>query len=235
LLEVNGLQAGYAELQVLWEVSLKVDEGEFVALIGSNGAGKTTTLRAIAGLIKPKLGQVNFMQEPISGLPPQVVCQKGISFITEELNLFEGMTVRDNLLLGAYNSKDSRRVQLTLEQVYELFPILKARHGQLAGTLSGGERRMLAIGRGLMSEPRLLMVDEPSLGLAPMIVQGVFDALKALHERGVTLLLVEQNVNSTLQIADKAYVLEQGRVVLEGPSAQLLQNDYLRETYLGRR
>jgi branched-chain amino acid transport system ATP-binding protein len=235
LLEVSGLQASYDQLQVLWDVSLSVSEGEFVALIGSNGAGKTTTLRAISGVIKPQGGQVSFLGKPITNLAPHIVCQRGISFITEELNLFEGMTVHDNLLLGAYSCTDGKRVKTLLAQVFELFPILQERQNQLAGTLSGGERRMLAIARGLMSEPRLLMVDEPSLGLAPMVVLSVFSALKALHERGVTLLLVEQNVNNTLQIADKAYVLEQGSVVLQGPSAELLQNEYLRETYLGKR
>jgi branched-chain amino acid transport system ATP-binding protein len=235
LLEVRGLQACYDQLQVLWDVSLSVSEGEFVALIGSNGAGKTTTLRAISGVIKPKGGQVSFLDQPITSLSPNVVCRRGISFITEELNLFEGMTVYDNLLLGAYSCKDGKKVRTLLEQVFELFPILQERQSQLAGTLSGGERRMLAIARGMMSEPRLLMVDEPSLGLAPMVVLSVFKALKALHERGVTLLLVEQNVNNTLQIADKAYVLEQGSIVLQGPSADLLQNEYLRETYLGKR
>jgi branched-chain amino acid transport system ATP-binding protein len=235
LLEVNQLQAGYGNLNVLWEVSLRVRQGEFVALIGSNGAGKTTTLRAIAGVIQPTAGEVRFMDRAITGLPPHRISQKGLSFITEELNLFEGMTVQDNLLLGAYTRKDGRQVRATLEQVYDLFPILKERGDQLAGTLSGGERRMLAIGRGLMSEPGLLMVDEPSLGLAPKMVMNVFQALKALHERGVTLLLVEQNVHNTLQIADQAYVLEQGRVVLQGHSSELLENAYLKETYLGRR
>jgi len=235
LLEVNQLQAGYGNLNVLWEVSLRVRQGEFVALIGSNGAGKTTTLRAIAGVIQPTAGEVRFMDRAITGLPPHRISQKGLSFITEELNLFEGMTVQDNLLLGAYTRKDGRQVRATLEQVFDLFPILKERGDQLAGTLSGGERRMLAIGRGLMSEPGLLMVDEPSLGLAPKMVMNVFQALKALHERGVTLLLVEQNVHNTLQIADQAYVLEQGRVVLQGHSSELLENAYLKETYLGRR
>jgi branched-chain amino acid transport system ATP-binding protein len=235
LLEVNQLQAGYGNLNVLWEVSLRVRQGEFVALIGSNGAGKTTTLRASAGVIQPTAGEVRFMDRAITGLPPHRISQKGLSFITEELNLFEGMTVQDNLLLGAYTRKDGRQVRATLEQVFDLFPILKERGDQLAGTLSGGERRMLAIGRGLMSEPGLLMVDEPSLGLAPKMVMNVFQALKALHERGVTLLLVEQNVHNTLQIADQAYVLEQGRVVLQGHSSELLENAYLKETYLGRR
>jgi branched-chain amino acid transport system ATP-binding protein len=235
LLEVNHLQAGYGNLNVLWDVSLNVRQGEFVALIGSNGAGKTTTLRAIAGLISPTAGEVRFLDKPITGLPPHRISQQGLSYITEELNLFEGMTIQDNLLLGAYTRKNGRQVRASLEQVLDLFPILKERSAQMAGTLSGGERRMLAIGRGLMSEPDLLMVDEPSLGLAPKMVMNVFQALKALHERGVTLLLVEQNVHNTLQIADKAYVLEQGTVALQGTSAELLENAYLKETYLGKR
>ena len=235
MLEVNHLQAGYGNLNVLWDVSLNVRQGEFVALIGSNGAGKTTTLRAIAGLISPTAGEVLFLDKPITGLPPHRISQQGLSYITEELNLFEGMTIQDNLLLGAYTRKNGRQVRASLEQVLDLFPILKERSAQMAGTLSGGERRMLAIGRGLMSEPDLLMVDEPSLGLAPKMVMNVFQALKALHERGVTLLLVEQNVHNTLQIADKAYVLEQGTVALQGTSAELLENAYLKETYLGKR
>lgn len=235
MLEVNHLQAGYGNLNVLWDVSLNVRQGEFVALIGSNGAGKTTTLRAIAGLISPTAGEVRFLDKPITGLPPHRISQQGLSYITEELNLFEGMTIQDNLLLGAYTRKNGRQVRASLEQVLDLFPILKERSAQMAGTLSGGERRMLAIGRGLMSEPDLLMVDEPSLGLAPKMVMNVFQALKALHERGVTLLLVEQNVHNTLQIADKAYVLEQGTVALQGTSAELLENAYLKETYLGKR
>jgi len=235
LLEVNHLQASYGNLNVLWEVSLNVRQGEFVALIGSNGAGKTTTLRAIAGLIRPSAGEVHFMGKPIVGMPPHAISQQGLSYITEELNLFEGMTVWDNLLLGAYARKNGQRMRASLEQVFDLFPVLKERSSQLAGTLSGGERRMLAIGRGLMSEPGLLMVDEPSLGLAPKMVMNVFQALRSLHERGVTLLLVEQNVYNTLQIADKAYILEQGAVALQGSSQELLESAYLKETYLGRR
>ncbi len=235
MLEVNKLQAAYGNLQVLWDVSLSVDEGEFVALIGANGAGKTTTLRAIAGIVQPRGGTVHFIGKSMLGMPPHRISQQGISFITEELNLFEGMTVIDNLLLGAYHSRDGKKTKVILDQVFELFPILSERQKQLAGTLSGGERRMLAVARGMMSEPRLLMIDEPSLGLAPKMVMNVFAALKALHRRGVTILLVEQNVNHTLQIADKAYVLEQGNITLQGCSNELLDNDYLRNTYLGRR
>lgn len=235
MLEVKNLQASYGNLQVLWDVSLDVQAGEFVALIGSNGAGKTTTLRAISGLIHPTSGEVIFQGERITGKPAHLISQAGISFITEDLNLFEAMTVYDNLLLGAYNRRDGRKVHQTLEQVYELFPILAERRKQLAGTLSGGERRMLALGRGFMSDPCMMLVDEPSLGLSPKMVLSVFAALQKLHQHGVTLLLVEQNVTNTLNIADKAYVLEQGRVVLQGTSADLLENDFLKETYLGRR
>jgi branched-chain amino acid transport system ATP-binding protein len=235
LLSVTNLQAGYGQLQVIWDLSLVVEQGEFVALIGANGAGKTTTLRAIAGLIPKQSGNVTFMGQPITSLAPHMISRAGLVFITEELNLFEAMTVGDNLLLGAYSTADKKKTNQNLELVFDLFPILKNRQKQLAGTLSGGERRMLAIGRGMMADPRLLMVDEPSLGLAPRVVIDVFKALKALHKIGVTLLLVEQNVNLTLQIADKAYVMEQGRIILEGGSAELLKNEYLSESYLGLR
>lgn len=235
MLSVTNLQAGYGQLQVIWDLSLVVEQGEFVALIGANGAGKTTTLRAIAGLIPKRSGKVTFVDQPITGLAPHMISRSGLVFITEELNLFEAMTVGDNLLLGAYSASDRNKTNQNLELVFDLFPILKDRQKQLAGTLSGGERRMLAIGRGMMADPRLLMVDEPSLGLAPRVVIDVFKALRALHNMGVTLLLVEQNVNLTLQIADKAYVMEQGRIILEGDSAELLKNEYLSESYLGLR
>lgn len=234
-LQVAGVSKTFGGLRALTNVSFDLPEGQILGLIGPNGAGKTTTLRAIAGLTLGRGGRVNFMNQIITGRPPYLISRTGLIFITEELNLFEAMTVRDNLLLGAYSSTDSKKNRHNLVQVFELFPILEARQKQLAGTLSGGERRMLAIGRGMMAEPRLLMVDEPSLGLAPKVVIDVFNALKALHRLGVTLLLVEQNVNHTLQIADKAYVMEQGRIVLQGPSAELLKNEYLSETYLGRR
>lgn len=235
MLAVKNLQAGYGHLQVLWDVTLSVAEGEFVALIGANGAGKTTTLRAIAGLLRPRSGEVRFLGQSIAGRPPHQISRGGLSLVTEELNLFEAMTVRENLLLGAYARPDRRRTATALDYVYQLFPVLAQRQRQLAGTLSGGERRMLALGRGLMSAPRLLVVDEPSLGLAPLMVAAVFEALQTLHRQGVTLLLVEQNVNTTLHLADKAYVLERGAVVLQGPSAELLENAYLKDTYLGKR
>lgn len=233
MLEVKDVSAGYSFLQVLWGVSLHVAQGEFVALVGPNGAGKTTTLRTIAGLIAPGRGEVLFKGEPIGGTAAHKVSRMGISFISESLNLFTAMSVRENLLLGAYIVRDKRRQLETLDFVLHLFPRLKERHNQLAGTLSGGERKMLAIARGMMSNPDLMLVDEPSLGLPPNLTMDVFRALEMLRQRGVTILLVEQNVNTTLHMTDRAYVVEQGRIVLEGRSQDLLENKHVREAYLG--
>ncbi|HEX9115906.1 MAG TPA: ABC transporter ATP-binding protein [Anaerolineae bacterium] len=235
MLEVTGLRANYDYLQILWDVSLDVQDREFVALLGSNGAGKTTLLRAIAGILCPKGGQVRLAGTNIAGLQPHEINRAGLSYIPEELDLFENMPVRENLLLGAYAIRDQKKVHDSLDFVLQLFPVLARRRNQLAGTLSGGERRMLALARGLMSSPKVLLVDEPSMGLAPLVVETVFDALKALNRQGITILLVEQNVNLTLAITDRGYVLEHGRIVLEGRSADLLQNDYLRDAYLGKR
>lgn len=233
MLEITNLDAGYGFLQVLWDVSLHVSEGEFVALVGPNGAGKTTTLRAVAGLVEPKAGEIIFDGQSMLDVPAHKSCQEGLAFISENLNLFTGMSVRDNLLLGAFIIQDQAMIAEKLAFVYDLFPRLKEREGQLAGTLSGGERKMLAIGRGIMSDPKMLLVDEPSLGLAPNLTLSVFRALETLRQRGVTILLVEQNVNTTLKITDRAYVLEQGRIVMEGPSKELLANDHVRSAYLG--
>ena len=233
MLEVRNLNAGYDFLQVLWDVSLDVSEGEFVALLGPNGAGKTTTLRTIAGLITPKSGEVLFKGELISRLPAHKISRMGISYISESLNLFTNMSVRENLLLGAYTVQDRKKELEALEFVFNLFPRLAERQHQLAGTLSGGERKMLALARGMMSNPQLLLVDEPSLGLAPKLVQSVFQALQSLRQEGVTILLVEQNVNATLEITDRAYVLEQGRIVLEGKSSELRENEHVKSAYLG--
>lgn len=233
MLEVRNLNAGYDFLQILWDVSLDVSEGEFVALLGPNGAGKTTTLRTIAGLITPKSGEVLFKGKPISHLPAHRISRMGISYISESLNLFTNMSVRENLLLGAYIVQDRKKELEALEFVFNLFPRLAERQHQLAGTLSGGERKMLALARGMMSNPQLLLVDEPSLGLAPKLVQSVFQALQSLRQEGVTILLVEQNVNATLEITDRAYVLEQGRIVLEGKSSELRENEHVKSAYLG--
>jgi branched-chain amino acid transport system ATP-binding protein len=233
LLEIKNINAGYGFLQVLWDVSLHVEEGEFVALVGPNGAGKTTTLRTIAGLVDPTQGDIVFKGQSMLEVPAHKIVHEGIAFISENLNLFTDMSVRDNLLLGAYIIRDKQQIEEKLNFVFELFPRLEERQGQLAGTLSGGERKMLAIGRGIMSEPSLLLVDEPSLGLAPNLTINVFRALEKLRQSGVTILLVEQNVNTTLKITDRAYVLEQGHIVMEGKSQELLQNDHVKSAYLG--
>lgn len=258
MLELRNLNSGYDFLQIIWDVSLHVNEGEFVALVGPNGAGKTTTLRTIAGLLQPKSGDVLFKGQSIthrlspgfsiggggrpSGLrlgrkkryrPASERSQLGISYISEGLNLFTNMSVRENLILGAHTVNDKKKELEALEFVYHLFPRLKEREKQLAGTMSGGERKMLAIARGMMSSPQLLLVDEPSLGLAPHLAQDVFRALLELRARDVTILLVEQNVNTTLEITDRAYVLEHGRIVMEGPSKELKANEHVRSAYLG--
>jgi branched-chain amino acid transport system ATP-binding protein len=233
VLDVINVEAGYDLLQVLWDVSLHVDEGEFVALLGPNGAGKTTTLRTIAGYIKPLAGDITFRSQAIGGAPAHAVSRLGLGYVSESLNLFPAMSVRENLQVGANSIRDKARIASTMDLVFQLFPRLLERRDQLAGTLSGGERKMLAIGRGLMSGPSLLLVDEPSLGLAPMATLATFEALKALRERGVTILLVEQNVNTTLRLVDRAYVLEQGRIVLEGTGEELLSNPHVQTAYLG--
>jgi branched-chain amino acid transport system ATP-binding protein len=233
LLQLNNVNASYGFLQILWEVSLEVGEGEFVGLVGPNGAGKTTTLRTIAGLLNPTGGEVLFKGQKMNNVPAHETTRMGISYISEDLNLFVDMSVRENLLMGAYTI-DDRDVQLeTLDFVYELFPRLQERQSQLAGTMSGGERKMLAIARGMMSNPELLLVDEPSLGLAPHLVTDVFNSLTTLQEAGVTILLVEQRVNATLEITDRAYVLEQGRIAMEGPSDELMTNEHIKNAYLG--
>jgi branched-chain amino acid transport system ATP-binding protein len=233
MLELKDVNTSYDFLQILWDVSLTVDEGEFVALIGPNGAGKTTTLRTVAGLLMPKSGEVLFKDRPIGHLPAHEVSRLGISYISEGLNLFTDMSVRENLLLGAYAVNDRKQELETLAFVYHLFPRLEEREKQLAGTMSGGERKMLAIARGMMSNPELLLVDEPSLGLAPHLTHDVFRALLELRTRGVTILLVEQNVNATLEITDRAYILEHGRIAMEGPSREMKANEHVRNAYLG--
>lgn len=232
-LEVEHLDAGYGFLQILWDVNLHVDEKEFVCLLGANGAGKTTTLRSIAGFLKPKGGDVRFKGQSIVGKPAHIISRMGISYVSESLNLFTNMSVRENLLLGAYQVLDRNEQLKTLDFVFDLFPRLKERESQLAGTMSGGERKMLAIARGMMSRPDLLLVDEPSLGLAPQLVLNVFDALEVLRQQGVTILLVEQNVKSTLRITQRGYVLEHGRVMLEGKSSDLANNEHVRIAYMG--
>jgi branched-chain amino acid transport system ATP-binding protein len=233
MLELKNLDSGYDFLQVLWDVSLNIQEGELVALIGPNGAGKSTTLRTVAGLLKPMGGEIIFNGNSIADLPAHSISRIGISYVSEALNLFTDMSVRENLLLGAYAVKDKELQLQTLDYIFELFPRLEERKKQLAGTMSGGERKMLAIARGIMSNPTLMLVDEPSLGLQPNLVYDVFEGLLKLREQGVTILLVEQNVNATLEITDRAYILEQGKIVMEGPSMDMKQNQHVRNAYLG--
>jgi branched-chain amino acid transport system ATP-binding protein len=233
MLEVSNIDTFYGKAQALWDVSLRIDEAEMVALVGANGAGKTTLLNTISGLLRPASGSVEFLGERIDGLTPHSIVELGISHVPEGRKLFAEMTVRENLEMGAYPYHAWKQKGETLEQVYQVFPALKEREGQLARTLSGGEQQMLAMGRGLMSRPRLCMFDEPSYGLAPILLLEVFQVIKSLHEQGITILLIEQNVPRTLEIADRAYVLENGRVVLEGKSKELLQEELVRKAYLG--
>jgi len=233
MLEVSNLTAGYAGIQVLWDVSLKVDQGEFVALVGANGAGKSTLLKAVAGILRIMGGKVRFEQKDITPLPGHAVVAQGIALVPEGRRVFPYMSVRENLEMGAYTVKDAEATAKNLEWVFGLFPKLRERQKQLAGTFSGGEQQMLVIGRALMSRPRFLMLDEPSLGLQPNIVAGVFESLKLLHGQGVTILLVEQNVRKSLQIAQRGYVLEHGRVVMSGTSSELLADEGVRRASLG--
>jgi branched-chain amino acid transport system ATP-binding protein len=237
VLTLTSVDVYYGNVQALKGVSLHVNEGEIVALIGANGAGKTTTLRAISGLLAPRRGKAVFAGKAIGGLSPEAVVRMGISQVPENRRLFGALSVRDNLLLGGYHlAWGEKRAKLRgdLERVYELFPVLRERAQQLAGTLSGGEQQMLAIGRALTSRPRLLLLDEPSLGLAPRAARAIFDAIPQFRQQGLTVLLVEQNARAALQIADRAYVLETGRVVMEGSSQELLNQKEVQRAYLGR-
>ena len=235
-LEVENLEVAYGPVQALHGVSLRVDSGEIVAVIGANGAGKTTLLRAISGLLRPKAGRIWFDGREITGWPPERIVALGLVQVPERRQLFDSMSVEDNLRLGAYlrlRRGERKAVEEDLHRVFEVFPRLKERRRQMAGTLSGGEQQMLAIGRGWMARPRVLLLDEPSLGLAPLLVQELFRILRALREQGLTLLLVEQNARQALRIADRAYVMETGRIVREGAAAELLADPILQAAYLG--
>ena len=233
MLEVNGINCFYGNIQVLWDVTMRVDEGEIMALVGANGAGKTTLLKTISGLMRAASGTIDYLDTRIDMMEPNDIVGLGISHIPEGRRLFTEMSVRENLEMGAYPARSWKQRRQTLEEVYELFPVLKERADQLARTLSGGEQQMLAMGRGLMSRPKLCIIDEPSNGLAPIVVTEVFQIIKSLRERGITILLVEQNVRQTLQIADRASVLENGRICAEGACADLLQSEHIRRAYLG--
>jgi len=233
MLEVSNIDTFYGKIQALWGVSLKIDEAEIVALVGGNGAGKTTLLNTISGLLRPASGSVEFLDKRIEGLKPHAIVELGMSHIPEGRRLFPDMSVRENLEMGAYTKRVWKQKQETFNKVYQLFPILKARQGQLARTLSGGEQQMVAMGRGLMSRPRLCFIDEPSSGLSPLMVDEIFSIIQGLRDQGIAILLIEQNVQQTLEIADRAYVLENGRITLEGESKKLLQEELIRKAYLG--
>ncbi len=233
MLKVNGIDVYYGDVQVLWDVSFHVGEGEVVALIGANGAGKSTILRTISGLLRPRKGTIEFMGERLDRIPAYRVIEKGIAHVPEARRLFPEMTVEENLEMGALKPAAKARRAESLEKVFARFPRLKERRRQLAGTLSGGEQQMLAIGRGLMSLPRMILFDEPSLGLAPLLVEEVFQVVHDIREDGVTVLIVEQNVRQTLAIADRAYVLETGRIIREGTGRELLEDEEVRKAYLG--
>jgi branched-chain amino acid transport system ATP-binding protein len=232
-LTVEHLEVRYGDLVGVADISLAVKTGQIVALLGSNGAGKTTTLNAIAGLVRPSKGRIEWRGEPIAGEPAYAIVSKGLALSPEGWRLFVAQSVEQNLRLGATALKDRSRIDTLFERVYALFPRLAERRRQLAGTLSGGERQMLALGRALMSEPQLLMLDEPSLGLAPTVVEALYDTLTALHRQGLTLLLAEQSIPLALGIADYAYVLQTGRIALEGPAAELERNEQVQAIYLG--
>jgi branched-chain amino acid transport system ATP-binding protein len=233
LLKIDHLVSKYGQVVALDGISLEVHEGEIVALIGSNGAGKSTTLMTISGWVSPSSGKIFFNNKEIQGQPMHKVVEAGISQCPESRRIFGEMTVEENLLMGYYSSRKQRKSSEAMKMVFDLFPILEERRKQDGSTLSGGQQQMLAIGRALMGQPKLLMLDEPSLGLAPLMVEKVFDTIKTIHKNGTTILLVEQNARAALSIADRAYVMEVGNITLEGKGKELLHNDEVRKAYLG--
>lgn len=232
MLQIEGLRAGYADLEILHGIDLEVQEGEVVALIGANGAGKTTTLKTISGIVRASAGSITYDGSPIHDWPPRRIVAEGLVQVPEGRKLFPDLTVKENLHLGAYR-RGRAEAATTVGEVFGLFPLLEERSGQTVGTLSGGEQQMLAIGRALMARPRLLMLDEPSLGLAPMLVSDIFNVIRDIGRRGVTVMLVEQNAAQALQLSDRGYVLESGNIVLQGTGKELLGDDRVRTAYLG--
>lgn len=233
MLEVKDLDVYYGLIKALHGVSFEVKQGEIVTLIGANGAGKSTTLRTISSLIKPKMGTITFQGRNITGISPHKIVEMGISHVPEGRKIIGDMTVLENLYMGAYTRSDKGEIAASLDEVFTRFPRLKERVKQLAGTLSGGEQQMLAIGRGMMSKPKLLLLDEPSMGLSPILVEEIFSIISTINKQGTTILLVEQNAFMALQVAHRAYVLETGRVVLSGDAGELQQNEKVRSAYLG--
>ena len=235
MLKIENLQVAYGGIQALRGISLEVPDGKIVTLIGANGAGKSTTLRTISGLVKASSGSITYDGTELLGMPINKILEAGIAQVPEGRRVFANLTVLENLKAGAYLRKDKDGIEKDIQWVYELFPRLQERSWQLAGTLSGGEQQMLAVGRGLVSRPKVLMMDEPSLGLAPLVVQGIFDIIREINKQGVTILLIEQNANMALKIADLAYVLETGRITMTGTGAELLADESVKEAYLGKK
>ncbi|MGN0447306.1 MAG: ABC transporter ATP-binding protein [Acutalibacteraceae bacterium] len=233
MLEVKDLQVYYGVIQALKGISFEVNEGEIVTLIGANGAGKTTTMQSIMGLIPIKHGSVTYEGQVINKLPCHKTVQLGMSQVPEGRRIFQELTVYQNLLMGAFTEKDKKKIKQDIEEIYTKFPRLEERKNQIAGTLSGGEQQMLAMGRAMMSHPKLLMLDEPSMGLSPLLVDQVFDIIKEYHKSGTTILLVEQNAGKSLAISDRAYVLENGRIVLSGTGKELMESEEIKKAYLG--
>lgn len=232
LLEVKNIKVYYGNINAIKDISFEVNEGEIVTLIGANGAGKSSILNTVAGLIKPKSGDIIFDGQGIIGIPAHKIVSKGMALCPEGRRIFQQLSVKENLEMGSY-TRPANEVSESIEKVYELFPRLKERYKQIAGTLSGGEQQMLAMGRALMSKPRLMMLDEPSMGLAPILVEQIFDIIKNLHKSGTTILLVEQNAQMALSIADRGYVMETGRIVTGGTGKELLRDDAVKKAYLG--
>jgi branched-chain amino acid transport system ATP-binding protein len=233
MLKVNDINVYYGVIHALKGVSLEINQGEIVTLIGANGAGKSTLLQTISGLLKPKTGEILFEDEHVAGKVPQLIVKRGISQVPEGRRVFSNMSVEENLELGAYLRNDKKGIQEDFEKIYQLFPRLLERRKQLSGTLSGGEQQMVAMGRALMARPRLLLLDEPSMGLAPLLVKTIFQIIEEINKTGTTILLVEQNANMALSIADRAYVIETGKIVASGTAEELNQSDQIRNAYLG--
>jgi len=233
MLKVSNLHVRYGGINALRGINISIEENQIVTLIGANGAGKSSTLRAIMGLVEKAEGKVEYNGEDLTNLPTKDIVKKGIVLVPEGRRVFENLTVEENLILGAYTRTEQKDIKEDMDKVYDMFPRLKERNWQKAGTLSGGEQQMLAVGRALMVSPKVLMMDEPSLGLAPLLVRDIFEIIRTLHERGNTILLVEQNAKKALEVADYAYVLETGELVLEGPGSKLLEDEKVKEAYLG--
>ncbi|MBR6755503.1 MAG: ABC transporter ATP-binding protein [Peptococcaceae bacterium] len=232
MLQVDNLNVYYGNIHAIKDISFDIKQGEIVTLIGANGAGKSTILKTLSGLLRSKTGSIKFMDQDIHHMVPNAIVKNGLAHVPEGRHVFAQMTVEENLEMGAYTRKSSE-IAPSLEHIYDLFPRLKERRRQTAGTLSGGEQQMLAMGRAMMSKPTLLMLDEPSMGLAPILIEQIFDIIKELHKQGTTILLVEQNAQMALSIADRGYVLETGRIVLSAPARDLLEDDAVRKAYLG--